>query len=736
MLQFLAALVAIIALVNKLLESGWQPKRKDWPLLIPVLATVGGYVLVDKYLPPDPGGIWRHWVFVITCGTGLIVGGSLWWVMLRISLKDGSGPPRPRKRLKSPTFLVGLFHKIFPRESRVRLWASIPMVVAGTVLVAFGLNWQPVLPCDRLAVAIASFVTQDASLKDNAGNIRSRLRANLEPYTEVLLVRDRDWVIGNPQAPDQIRDREAAVWFGRVEAAHLVIWGEVMRCEGGKKIQVEWKIALANQWRTEPPASEAPADPNGVAPYIPDLSNLIAECTDSLKLDEQIDDVARLLTGFAYYKAEKVEEAIGFFSAGNPNQEALLWTGFSYHQMARKKMAKKDHNSDDIVTGLNKALEIYKTLDRENAGENELPAAVAHFLCGDAYQELPANSLDERRNNLLDAVTEYDNSQRTYKSLSREDPSTPWQLQNNLGVALYQVSGSGVEDPMKYLRRAESEYDTGLGLLGQKSETTTAQGSCTAAPVETPGDQKIEGVVMLSINRGSVRGKFGQLLKEKSEADKQSGRIVEAARENAEARDKLECAESDLSRALALLKGQRGRTRDPLREAKVAKNFANAQADLANMTEGPLRDELRGKAIIGYKEVLRVYDRGSLEYAMAEKQLAETYCDQGDESNDVASFQNAKDAYEDANRILEREEATLVLADARRYLGNTLVKLFDRGSGNLNDLDKAIDLLNLSLHFYKDNGRSQMNQVQAELNRACQTYPQDAAHPLPTACHQ
>jgi len=734
MLQFLAALVSIIALVNKLLESGWQPKRKDWPLVIPVVATVGGFVLVDKYLPPDPGGIWRHWVFVIVCGTGLILGGSLWWVMLRFSLKDGEGPHRPRKRLKSPTVLVRLFHKVFPRESRMRLWAGIPMVVAGAVLVAVGLNWRPVLPPNQLAVAIASFTFQESSLRDTANSIRSKLRAKLEPYTEVLLVRDREWVIGNPQAPDQTKDREAAVWFGRVEAAHLVIWGEVMSCEGGKKIAVKWNVEMANQWRTEPSASEAPADGEGVAPYIPDPRTLIVECTDSLKLDEQLDDVARLLTGFAYYKAEKVEEAIGFFSAGNPKQNALLWMGFSYHKMARKKMAEKDHNSDDIVTGLNKALEIYKKLYRENAGENELPAAVAHLLCGDAYQELPAASLVERRKHLLDAVDEYDNSLRTYESLSREDPSSPWQLQNNLGVALYQVSRFGVDRPMKYLRRAESEYDTGLAFLGQKSGTATAPGSCTDASVETPGGQAIEGVVKLYINRGGARGRLGQLLKGESEADKRSGRNEEAAKEKEEARDKFECAGSDFSRALALLEGQT--KREPLREAKVNKNLANAQADLANLTDGPRRDELRDKAIIRYKEVLRVYARGSLEYAMAEKELAETYCDQGDGSNDVASFQKAKDAYEDANRILEKENQLDELADGRRLLGNTLGKLFDRGKGDLNDLNEAIDLLNLSLQFYEGNNLPQMNQVKAELDRVCQTYPQGAAHPLPPACHQ
>jgi tetratricopeptide (TPR) repeat protein len=312
-------------------------------------------------------------------------------------------------------------------------------------------------------------------------------------------------------------------------------------------------------------------------------------------------------------------------------------------------------DADHELAELDKALAAYESVIRTLRNEPETDygpwlLATTYFMQGQAYQERAAVSVDRRTKAeyLGHAKDAYEESRRHYASIGADEE--PWPLHNNLGVVYYSHAGSGA----MALQQADSEYSDGLRLLGQIPDSTEPPGHCSEkSPDTSMSDEQLEGVALLSMNRGTARAEYSRLL----QSQNQPGEY------------QLECAKSDFLNALAFLNARASGDRDKepnckARQARAQSNLANILGELGNLDQ----------AIVNYREALENLEKGSLDYARVQKSLAETYFDQGEQSLKagslilaLSSYQNALGSYDDAIRVLRTKSASEELADALQY---------------------------------------------------------------------
>lgn len=611
-----------------------------------------------------------------------VVGAASFWLFLlyvrsakRSSIHDSSRKRNAYGKRQRALALAGLI--ILPAlASAPAIWSLIP-------------DPDKPPPPDKLAIAIAGFTADTPSLTDIAQAIPAKLCGKLDdaksndPDLHLSCAPFSGQQIHRPDGSDH--DEVRAKAFGRKKGAHLVIWGQVFN-RGGGQVQVTAKVSTAYEWTT---AGEAGAKES--ADFERVLSTQVFKPTDDQGLDKQVEDLAKLLAGAAYYRDQNSEKAIRFFSAQGDN-EALLWLGSTYLRQARQA-----NTADDRRQVLDKAVATFELLiqklNEDPEGLEQL-SAVARFLLGDACRERA--SFDRRGEYLGRAKDAYTQSERDYITIGHDQ--TPWQLENNLGKVLIELAPLG-SSAISYLKQANEAYSRGLGILGEKPDATIPAGGCAAMPDDDRGDdnQKAD-VALLYKNRGSARAQLGEELQSNGE---RGG-------------DQLRCAKNDLLKALRLLQSLTDRNHKI--ETEVETNLANALAQLAKETPGDEGAKLIDEAIRNYDEALKAYAVGSLEYSWVQKARAEAYYDKGERLRQVDSYEFARDEYTDVIRVLRIRNLTGDLADALRYQAKASTALFDLGrSCDLACLNYAIRAFEESERLFLDSGMPEAEQVHEEL---------------------
>lgn len=611
-----------------------------------------------------------------------VVGAASFWLFLlyvrsakRSSVHDSSRKHNAYGKRQRALALVGLI--ILPAVASVAaIWSLIP-------------EWDKQPPPDKLAIAIAGFTPDTPSLTDIAQAIPAKLCGKLDdakrndPGLHLSCAPFSGQQIHRPDGNDQ--DEARAKEFGRKKGAHLVIWGQVFN-RGGGQVQVTAKVSTAYEWTT---TGEAGA--KETADFEPVLSAQVFKPTDDKGLDKQVEDLAKLLAGAAYYRDQDSEKAIGFFSAQG-DKEALLWLGSTYLRQARQA-----NTGDDRRQDFDKAVESFERLiqklNDDPEGMEQL-SAVARFLLGDACRERA--SFDRESEYLGRAKDAYTQSERDYITIGHDQ--IPWQLENSLGVVLFHLAPLG-SSAISYLKQANAAYSKGLGILGENPDAAIPTGGCAAISDDARSDDKQKAdVALLYKNRGSARAQLGEGLQSSGE---RGG-------------DQLRCAKSDLRKALRLL--QMLTDRNHKMETEVETNLANALAELAKETPGDEGAKLIDEAIRNYDEALKAYAVGSLEYSWVQKARAEAYYDKGERLRQVDSYEFARDEYTDVIRVLRTNNLQADLADALRYQAKASSALFDLGRGcDLACLNYAIRAFEESERLYLDMEMPDAQQVHQEL---------------------
>jgi tetratricopeptide (TPR) repeat protein len=599
-----------------------------------------------------------------------VVGAASFWLFLLYVRSTNAYSKRQRALA-----LAGLI--ILPTvASAAAIWSLIP-------------ERDKAPPPDKLAIAIAGFTPDTPALADIAQAIPAKLcgklddakrsdpglRLSCSPFSEQQI----------HQADSSDQDEARAQKFGRKKGAHIVIWGQVFS-RGGGQLQVTAKVSTAYEWTTTTDVGEKEG-----ADFETVLSAQVFNPTDDKGLDKQVEDLAKLLEGAAYYRDQNSERAIGFFSAQG-DKEALLWLGSTYLRQARQASPE-----DDRRQAFDKAVETFERLvqklNDDPEGMEQL-SAVARFLLGNACRERAA--FDRRGEYLGRAKDAYTQSERDYITIGHDQ--TPWQLENSLGAVLFDLAPLG-PSAISYLKQANAAYSRGLGILGEDSDATIPTGGCAAIPDGTRGDDKQKAdVALLYKNRGSARAQLGEDLQSNGEPGG----------------DQLRCAKSDLLKARTVLQTLTNRNHKV--EAEVENNLANALSQLAKETPGDEGRKLIEEAIGTYDELLKTYPVGSLEYTWVQKSRAETYYDKGERLEQVDSYEFARDEYTDVIRVLRTNNLKADLADALRYQAKAKTALFDLRRGcDLPCLNAAITDFDESERLFLALGMPVAQEVHQEL---------------------
>jgi hypothetical protein len=659
----------------------WAVRLKHWPCLIPIPAATLGYLYLQTFARKIQLGnsaddlvttalsaeeIWFHWGFKVVCGAALIVSGPLWWGLLRGSLTVSRNVPLPPQP-NALALLEKWFHYIFPRKTWFRLSVGALISITGVGFVTTGVRGRQEMrrveadiiaeknriiaqndadkepPLGKLAIAVVSFIPTSATSTEeetNAKNISRWLTLELARDTGAPLVvteyPDNPFVKG---AREHTREHEEARKFGRKHGLHLVIWGQVGTCDAGARVSPEFSAAY--DWKGEVEIAEA------VAYYKPDLESFYDQCTRTNELERETRDIARLILGVAYYRAKKWETAIDHFRQAT-SEEARLWTALCYHEQAREPDS--DDSAQEKWRRVTNAYEaVIQLLTGNNTQKDNWLSAVAHLKLGDANQDLPAHSKNERKQNLMKAVHEYGQSIEAYRRIipdgqafgAQEEGTPPWVLQNNLGAAWFTLAHLEVSDQIARLKKAKEAFDAGFELL----EHEVTNKSLNAREVQ-------EGRALLYSNRASALAEWGRLLEER----------------NQPGRSKLEDAKKDLENPLAV-------SSNNVRQAKTQTNRANVLTQLGKLTPGLEGDNLIREAIEIYGVVLTTFEAGSVEYLFAQKARAEAHYDEGVRSGNAGSFEHARVDYNQTIPALQAHGPREQFIDAREYLVRTLEQL-------------------------------------------------------------
>lgn len=656
----------------------WAVRKKHWPLLIPIPVATIGYLLLQNLVPPgapagaatttlSPKEILLHWGLKIIWGAALVLAGTLWWVVLRHSLTVSQNiplPPKPNARV----LLERLLNFIFPRKTWLRLWVGALISAVGVGFITLGISGEVEIRRARdakaakiaadkaaeierlralaedmkrvgkLAVAVVSFLpvsSISAVEKTLAENISFWLTQELRMDNQAPLVvteyADNPFV--GKSAREHTSEHDEAREFARQEGKHLVIWGRVGSCEDGALVTPEF--AAAYDWKGDVEIEDA------VAYYKPDLERSHQQCGRIDALQQQTRDLARLILGVAYFRAKRWAIAIGHFRRA-ASEEARLWEALCYHEQAREADNGDWEKTKRAYQG------VIQRLTDENTNKNNWLVAVARLELGDANQELPADSTDQRKQNLINAVREYEQSLEAYRRILPDDQAPdsveeapPWALQNNLGAAWFKLAQMEDNDQVARLTKAKEAFDAGLGLLDREAK----DGSLSE-------EEAKESCALLYSNRASALAEWGRLLEERHEPG----------------RAKLEAAKKDFENPLA-------ESSNNVRQAKTLTNRANVLTQLAKLTAGLEGDNLIGEALEKYGVVLTKFEAGSMGYVFAQKARAEAYYDQGIRSGNVNSFEHARFDYNQTIPALQAHGPQEQFIDAREYLVKTLEQL-------------------------------------------------------------
>jgi len=504
------------------------------------------------------------------------------------------------------------------------------------------------LPKDKLVVLIAHFNELGSGAKGRGETITREIIKQLEKKISdgaplKLLLLDKP-IKSGPGSKEEAR----RIGQAPDTQAHIVVHGDVVLED--KELEIDPEITVIHKFGGQ--EIEERKVETGRTTDEPEYLNL-----KRTKVSETADMVA-LITGLAFFKVKKYDDALVFLSAAN-NAESAFYRGYIFDEKA-------NFSSDPVklykkaADEYNRALEAWK---RET-----LPQAWAMTQnnLGNAYV-----NLGERVGGsggvgyLKKAVAAYNEALKEYK---RETLPQYWAgTQNNLGGA-YQDLGQRVSgfEGVNYLNMAVAAYTETLKEYRQKT-----------SPQNWAGTQNNLGVVYQSLGE-RVGG--------------------------AEGIDYLNKAVAVFTEALKEYKQKTS----PQDWAMTQNNLGNAYLRLGERMGGAEGIDYLNKAVAAYTEALKEYKRETLPqyWATTQNNLGLVYQNVGQRVSrfeGVDYLNKAVAAYNEALKERKRETLPQDWSLTQNNLGNAYVCLGERldGADGIDYLNKAVAAYNEALEERK-----------------------------------
>lgn len=370
--------------------------------------------------------------------------------------------------------LVGAICAWQYQAKRRMIVGAAPLVALGVIVVAAGVLTRPILPEDKLVVAIIRFTPiGKAAEEKEAGVFPSRIRDELrqrfknEPLVNIKFFQDV-----TIEGHDEEEMRRSAERLCSKLPAHMVVWGEV-RIEDGvltlapvvtRSPQLIAKTSRLYPW-LRVSAAHTPLDPfkkpeSYEPPHI-QFKKIMARETA---------DLAGFICGLIYYQERRLQEAIAILRRVKATV-ALLYLGMAHYE--------RSWQSKEPMKDLIAAREIYDKILRTNANSEPQLLSRQELLCSAlaAKADTLAGLSEFHRPDSLDLLREaigiYQNSQKELSDLNiRVGVGC---VRNNLGLALLSLgSRLGDQDGKILLNKALEELQAAQDIFRQTQSMARA----------------------------------------------------------------------------------------------------------------------------------------------------------------------------------------------------------------------------------------------------------------------